>query len=54
MMPGLQPIPTVMILWPDGRREHLPLAYKEDIAAAVWQRAYQCRQDLLLLMTVAV
>ncbi|NLG85789.1 MAG: bifunctional phosphopantothenoylcysteine decarboxylase/phosphopantothenate--cysteine ligase CoaBC [Firmicutes bacterium] len=41
----------VMILWPDGRREHLPLAYKEDIAAAIWQRAYQCRQDLLATVT---
>ncbi|MGI6128843.1 MAG: bifunctional phosphopantothenoylcysteine decarboxylase/phosphopantothenate--cysteine ligase CoaBC [bacterium] len=37
----------VIILWPDGRREHLPLAQKKDIAVAILKRVLKCRQDLL-------
>lgn len=37
----------VVILWPDGEKEHLPLAAKEDIAAAIWRRAGKRREELL-------
>lgn len=37
----------VVVLWADGRQEHLPLAAKKDIAAAIWKRAENLRKELL-------
>jgi phosphopantothenoylcysteine decarboxylase/phosphopantothenate--cysteine ligase len=37
----------VIILWPDGKKEHLPLAAKEDIAVAIWKRAKSVQEELL-------
>ncbi|MDI3522389.1 MAG: phosphopantothenoylcysteine decarboxylase / phosphopantothenate---cysteine ligase [Bacillota bacterium] len=36
----------VKILWPDGRVEELPRAAKEEVAAAIWNRAVAARKDM--------
>lgn len=37
----------VKILWPDGRIEELPLTAKDEVAAAVWDRALVRRKEIL-------